>query len=290
MAQEKSTQESQSGPRAVDDIFGPPTIRRVPSMPVHVRCCSNHMTVALERTREGWIFRQGLKTATDAHKDVNARLLREAFLSVNTPEEALRFLDASGRFRFLRDKGDTVESVLTWTEFQLWQRLIRIVLVDNFLHLGSFRSPMGVFFLWGPTESGSFESLPDELRQIVLDVHEPTFSWLRGIATALQIVSDEEQKDPQHRPAMVAETIVNTSLDGMLAGIYIETQSGIEYELCALPDCSNVYEVQSKHQRAYCSQACAHKASVRRRRAEVEKAREAAKKRAAKNKSKKGRT
>jgi hypothetical protein len=103
----------------------------------------------------------------------------------------------------------------------------------------------------------------------------------------LQIESDEELKDPQHRLAMVAEVIVDTAVDAILAGIYIDTQSGIEYELCALSDCSNVYEVMSHHQRVYCSQPCAHKASVRRKRAEEKKARDAAKASAAGIKAKK---
>jgi hypothetical protein len=289
MAQKKSIQESQSGPRVVDDIFGPPTLRRVPSMPAQVHCYFNAMTVALEPAKDGWIFRQSLRAATGEHRDVNAVRLREAFLSVKAPEEALRFLNSSGRFRFLRDKSDAVDAVLTWNEFQLWQRLIRIILVDNFLHLGDFESPIRDSFIWGPAENGKYALLPDELRRLALDVQEPTFYWLQGRATALQIVNDEELNDPQHRPAMIAEVMVDTSVDAMLASIYIDTQSGIEYELCSLSDCPNVYEVKSGHQRAYCSQACAHKASVRRRRAEEKEATDAAKSNAAGVKAKKGR-
>jgi hypothetical protein len=46
---------------------------------------------------------------------------------------------------------------------------------------------------------------------------------------------------------------------------------GVRYELCALQDCNRVYEVQSSHKRQYCSQACAHKASIRKRRARMQK-------------------
>jgi len=276
-------------PRAVDDIFGPPIVRRVPSMPVQVLNYANHMTVALETTKDGLVFRQSLRDGTDADKDVNAVMLREAFLSVKIPEEALRFLNASGRFRFLRDKSDAVKSVLTWNEFQLWQRLLRVIFVDNFLHLGDFESPSRDSFVWGPDENGKYELLPDELRQLALNVQEPTFYWLQGRATSLQIQSDEEQSDPQHRLAMVAEVMVNTSVDAMLASIYIDTQSGIQYELCSFKDCSKVYEVRSNHQRAYCSQACAHKASVYRRREDEKAERDSAKKRAAGIKAKKGR-
>jgi hypothetical protein len=199
------------------------------------------------------------------------------------------FLKASGRFRFLRDKSDSVDSILTWEEFQLWQELIRLVLVDNFLHLGEFDSPERDPFIWGPAEKGRYELLPEEMRRLVLNVHEPTFYWLQGRATSLQIVSEVEPKDTQHRPAMIAEVMVDTSLDAILASIYIDTQSGIDYELCALPDCSNAYEVKSNHARAYCSQACAHKASVRRRRAQARVASEAAKAYAKSKKSPKGR-
>lgn len=289
MAHKDTPEESQPMKRTAEDIFGSPTIRRVPSMPVQVLCFSNSMTVALEPTDDGWIFRQSLRSAPGEHRDMNAVWLREAFLSVSSPQEAARFLNTSGRFRFLRDKSDAVDSALTWSEFQLWQRLIRIVLVDNFLHLGSFESPIRDSFIWGPPERGKYELLQEELRRLVLDVHEPTFDWLQGRATSLQIGSDEEPNDPQHRQAMVAQLMVDTSLDAILAGIYIDTQSGIHYELCALPDCSNVYEVKSNHQRAYCSQACAHKASVRRKRAEQREAKNGAVDTTGKAKTKKAR-
>ena len=237
-------------------------------MPVQVISYANYMAVALEPMEDGLAFRQKLEGGE--HKDVNATWLREAFLSVTTPEDALRFLKASGRFRYLRDRSDSIESVLTWREFQQWQELVRIVLVDNFLFLGEFESPVRDAFVWGPPEQGS-KPLRAELYKLALNVHKPTFDWLLGRATSLQIVSDEAPKDPQHRLAMIAEVMVDTSLDAILASIYIDTQSGIEFELCSLPDCSNVYEVTSKHQRDYYSQACAHKASVRRRRAEQKK-------------------
>ena len=198
-------------------------------------------------------------------------------------------MNASGRFRFLRDKSDAIDSVLTWREFQLWQQFIRIILVDNFVHLGSFESPIRDSFIWGAAERGKYELLADELHQMALKVHEPTFYWLQAELPNYRIVSDEVQNDPQHRLAMVAEVMVDTAVDAILAGIYIDTQSGIEYELCALSDCSKVYEVRSNHQRVYCSQPCAHKASVRRLRAELKAASEAAKKSAAGSKSKKGR-
>jgi len=254
----------------VDDIFGPPVLRRVPAMPVQVISYANFMTVALEPMEDGLAFRQRLEGGE--HKDVNAARVREAFLSITSPDEALRFLRASGRFRFLRDKSDSIEAVLTWREFRQWQELVRIVLVDNFLHLGEFESPDRTPFIWGSPERGKYELLLEELRQLTLSVHKPTFDWLQGIATSLQIASDEQPKDPQHRPAMIAEVKVDTSLDAILASIYIDTQSGVEFELCSLADCSNVYEVTSKHRRDYCSQACAHKASVRRRRAELKQA------------------
>lgn len=276
MAHRKPAQESQPV-QAADDIFGPPTIRRIPSMPVQVTSYAHHMTVALEPSGLEWVFRQSLRDASGSDKPMNAFRLREAFLSIKTPEQALRFLSASGRFRFLRDKSDSVDSVLTWSEIQLWQKVVRIVLVENYLHLGMFDSPVPTPFIWGAPESERTELLPDVLRRLVWNVHQPTFDWLQGRARSLELVCVEEPKDPQHRPAMLADVSVNTSLDAILASVYIDTLSGIEYELCSLPDCPNVYQVKSNHERTYCSQACAHKASVRRLRAAKQAARDTAK-------------
>ena len=60
---------------------------------------------------------------------------------------------------------------------------------------------------------------------------------------------------------------VETTLEAILATIYLDRLSGLDYALCNLTDCRKIYAVTSNHARMYCSQACAHKASVRKRRA-----------------------
>jgi hypothetical protein len=265
----------------LDDIFGATTVRRLPAMPAKVRLIATNMTVALELTGEReMIFRQSpTREPGWYYKAANAVRLREAFLAADTPEAALRFLEAVGqRFRYLKDRSDIADPLLSWNEFQLWQRLIGIVLVDGDLYLGSLESPEQYPYAWREARSGDeglgldvvgvVKELPEDLQRIVLNVQEQTFHWLQGQPTSLQIQFEKKATDPSRRPAMFAEVTVDSVLDAILAGVYMDTREGIQYELCALKSCSKVFEVKTKHGKEYCTQAHAHEASVRRRRGE----------------------
>lgn len=252
-------------------LRGKPTIRQLPSMGVEVLCFAANTAVSLEKQNGEVIFRYRLETAKGPLADIDAFTFREAFLAVATPAEAFNLLDQAGRFWSTREEPDAVESYLTWGEFQLWQRLIAIVLTDSFLHLGYFHSPDSWPFIWGGAEEeGKIgRPLPDELKQTVWDASETTFNWLQGTPDSWRVISEPAPDDPRKRPKMRAEVWASSVLDAMLASAYIDSLSGVRYEVCALPDCNRVYEVSSNHKREYCTQAHAHKASVRRRRAEA---------------------
>lgn len=283
-------------------MFGAPKVRRLPSMEFEIRCYPTTMLCTLEQRGEELIFRQRITRPAEqsaapaepkndkSRKEINAGALAEAFLKVKTPEEALSFLSIGGRFRYLRDKSDGIESVVAWREFQLWQQLVEIILVENHIFLGEFETPTRDPFIWGPGEDdrgGVGRLLPKHMKPLVLNVAEPTFEWLRGFPHQVMYESKPCQNDPQNRPKMSCGVITDTALDAILASVFLDTQSGIQFELCAFPDCSSVYEVTSNHAREYCSQACAHKASVRQKRAEAKAAKLKAKAIAAANKSKK---
>jgi hypothetical protein len=273
-------------------------------MDFEILCYPTTMLCTLEWHGKELIFRQRIPLPSEkkkipaepedyeSRKEMDAGALAEAFLKVKTPEQALSFLSASGRFRYLRDKSDGLESVITWREFQVWQRLVEVILVENHLHLGDFESPTGEPFIWGPGDDdrgGISRMLPEEMKSLVLNVPESTFEWLCGHPHKVMYQSKPDEKDPQNRPQMSCGVITDTAIDAILASVFVDTQSGTHFELCAFPDCSNVYEVTSNHAREYCSQPCAHKASVRRKRAEAKAAKLKAKARAAGVKGKKGR-
>jgi hypothetical protein len=56
------------------------------------------------------------------------------------------------------------------------------------------------------------------------------------------------------------------TLRAMVVSIQVDHLRGAKFRFCMKPDCGKPYEVTSSHARLYCSQECAHHASVRRNR------------------------
>lgn len=270
MAQKKSPDYLILRDEKFATIRGKPTIRQLPSMGVEILCLAAYCAVSHVKRDGDDHFLFSLANATGKRETIDAFRYRDAFLAVETPAEAFELLSRGGRFRETRNDPNAIESVLAWTEFRLWQEVVRIVLTQNFLHLGDFESPDAWPFVWGDGKDGvPITPLSGEIKQLVRNVSETTFKWLQGLTDSWQVIAEPDPEDSQRRFKMHTEVSAATILEAMLAGIYVDTLSGVQYELCALPGCNRVYEVQSKHERAYCSQACAHKASVRRRRAQA---------------------
>jgi hypothetical protein len=254
--------------------------RMLPAMPIRVLYDPMEIVVSTERQGDDFLFRFRF-----AHREGNednrieATTLRETFLEIKTPGEALNFLTLAGRFRGLDENGEYQES-MTWSDFQKWQEIIRIVLVHGILPMKELSST--------PARVVIGFDVPDHLKSVLSDLSMKEQGWLQGFPEQLVIRADEPVKGDK-RKKLCAEVFVNSVLEAILATAYIDELRGINYQLCALPDCPKIYEVSSKHERQYCSQACAHKASVRKRRAEEKAARDAAKARAAGIKAKKGR-
>lgn len=91
--------------------------------------------------------------------------------------------------------------------------------------------------------------------------------WLRDYPDGINIQSVPESRKSNARRKLCATIHVHSTLEAILATAYVDRLNGLNFGLCALPDCNNLFEISSNHAREYCSQACAHKASVRRRRA-----------------------
>jgi hypothetical protein len=261
-------------------IFGKPKVRHFPPMEFEIICYPSRMLTTPEEHDEILIFRQqiaipgrdGGRSRREAmpREEINAGALTDAFLEVKSPVQALNFLNQGGRFRYGRDKSDWLESVLTWPEFQLWQQLVTIVLVENHLHLGEFESPTGEMFIWGPGDDGQggiARMLPEEMKSLILNAAKPTFEWLRGVPPEVMYSTAPDPKDALKRSTLSAGVITETTIDAILASVFVDTLNA-EFHLCAFPDCPNVFEVTSDHVREYCGHACAHKAGMRRRREE----------------------
>jgi hypothetical protein len=68
-------------------------------------------------------------------------------------------------------------------------------------------------------------------------------------------------------PSPLAAVEASTTAQAIIASVQIDHLRGARFRVCARPDCGRVYEVQSKHERMYCEQYCAHLVSLRRKRA-----------------------
>ncbi len=255
----------------------------LPAMPVRVVYEPRSVKTSLQKQAEEIHFRFEYEGRL-SDSEIDAASLRETFLGIKTPAEALDLLTLAGPFRFSPDDGGFWEAI-TWSDFQRWQEIVRRVMTGGPLQTeecfieGQGRSA-------GPL--GERYQVPEQLRPALTDLTIREQKWLGGFPDQIRIRADEPVNGNTRRK-LRAEVIVYSILEAILAATDIDGLKGINYQLCALPDCSQVYEVSSNHERQYCSQACAHKASVRRRRAEEKAARDAAKTRAADRKPKKER-
>jgi hypothetical protein len=233
--------------------------RVLPALPIRIVYEPSSIIPSAEKRGEEVIFRfRHGESADFGEGGVDAFSLRDAFLTVKTPGEALDFLALGGAFRDDDADGNLRDS-MTWRDFQRWQEIVRIVLTRGALPLEQVsESEESVCVRY---------AVPDDLCHILSDLSSEERGWLFMFPTQIAIRADRRPRVNDERPRLCAEVIVDSILEAILAAVYIDGLRGVNYRLCALPDCSEVYEVFSKHERVYCSQACAHKASVRKRRA-----------------------
>jgi hypothetical protein len=192
---------------------------------------------------------------------LDAFSLREVFLSIRTPVEALDFFTVSGPFRD-RDRKGELHTSLTWDDFQRWQRLICIVITKGILPRESIET--------APRTFARRFAVPDDLRPLLSEMSVRENRALTMFPSQINIrTNDGDASD--RRPFLWVEIIVNSLLEAVLATIYVDNLRGANYRLCALVDCSKVFEAKLKR-KEYCCHDCAHKALVRRGRAEKEKA------------------
>lgn len=250
-------------------------MRALPALPLTIEYERNYAVVSAVRVNGDFVFQFRHPTMGEfrefpnkvGRRPIDPFTLRDQFLAVRTPDEALEVLDHGGYFRRLYDTdGEPSQrsKELTWTDLRAWQGLLRFL---------STNAPMRDLPLERSEWSGAYQDLIEEefplpLAEIAKQLADYEACWAFGRPENLTIWSSAMSRTDA-RPMLSAKLTIYSCLEAMLAAIYVDNLVGIKLELCALEDCQNLYEVSSKHQRRYCSQACAHKASVRRKRAEA---------------------
>jgi len=69
----------------------------------------------------------------------------------------------------------------------------------------------------------------------------------------------------------VGTMILRTLIDAVIASIQIDKLRGAEFRYCARPDCKKPFQIESRHERIYCSTDCAHYMAVKNSRARAAK-------------------
>jgi len=224
-------------------------------MPIEVPLVTFPISFSYERVGEDVVFRPAdnlWESCLQGRYKLDAFAIRELFLQIRTPEEALDFLSATGIFR---SEG---EVPVRWSELQLWQELIRLRMTEATLDPSPLRdSPTG-------TLGRKWPDLPPHFLPILRDLSDDEQSRLSGIWDTYTIEARPSKSDP-NRMELYAYVDGTTTLEAMLSVVNIDHLQGINYSLCKRNGCKNVFEV-TRPDKEYCSQACAHKVSVYRNR------------------------
>jgi hypothetical protein len=200
---------------------------------------------AYEEGEKGGTFRQKARrnegveggTRGSLSGEIDAFAVRDAFMQVKTPADFLRFLDEWGAFR--ETAGNYYHVVkcegYTWNEVLAWQRFITAA------QLG-YTAEVELEDDYMTTEEFKFHNLRP---RIVVDL--PGSSWPGVSQAELHI-------------------LCHSSLEIILATLFIDRAMGMTYEACAWKDCNRLFEETSNHNRRCCSQACANKLAQQKRR------------------------
>jgi hypothetical protein len=259
MAQSKGEKRKADCPIAT--MSGPPRKRVLPPMPIHVLYQPLFTIVSFENQggQIHFYLRAPQIQGWPSEPVVDAYRVRDAFLRVKTSGEATEFLSLTGFFlEPKRGSGIRPRLDMTWAEFQQWQELIRLILTEGFFKLTE-KQTEGI--------SRILPNVPTSMHHLLSRLYGEEQLWLAGHAQGIMIHPRGGDPGPFGRDEPIAMIMVDSTLEAILATIYLDRLNGLDHGLCALKDCPKIYEVTSKHARQYCSQECAHKASVRKRRA-----------------------
>jgi hypothetical protein len=177
----------------------------------------------------------------ERQSEKNAWDVRDTFLSIRRTDKLLAFLNQTGRFTHYANRE-------TWNlgEVVLWQKIIRSI---------SRVKPEGWVGL-----------MEEEFR------HVDQSSLVSKFETNFPVSFSKMNK------FYVGRITIRTTLQAMIASVYIDWMAGIKMGFCARLDCRKPYEITSSHKRTYCTPECAHHEVVRRSRNRALQKRQLAKK------------
>lgn len=229
-------------------------------MPVQILYVPPRVVFSFEKCGDEIIFRGGtgkILQLTDPKPEPYR--VREMFLGAKTPGEAIEFLSCTGFFLYPEQSDLGYAFSMTWVEFQQWQELILLTLTEGFLKR---KEPLEIKGIqrWEWDVSPGMYDLLSRLKV------EDSF-WLTGRPVQIGIEPRGSNLNPLGGEGPVAVITAGNTLQAILATIFLDGLNDISHAYCELKDCGELYAVTSKHARAYCSQACAHKAYIRRGRA-----------------------
>lgn len=168
--------------------------------------------------------------------------VRDEFLSLKTDQEFLDFLNRVGRFMSVKVGGWVVTGQWDADDFTRWQQMFRECLR---------RSPAS----WDHVVEDVFKPKSVRLVRRILFVSR-RFTLLLRWKDAQQ----REWRSSQHIAVLEARDLVTA----ILATIYVDHLHGTKFGFCHRHDCRMPYKIESKHNRKFCSQYCAHLESLRR--------------------------
>ena len=196
-----------------------PSVRILPALPLEILLHHRPPRVQMEKSADDNVFRcsPGPRVETTLHEEMlgkNVYEIRDQFFVVKTPAEAFEFLSSYSR---LLDPSESAgESVLSWADFQQWQKLLKQISLHGFLlYYPGGDAPAG----WRFFDGGE---LPEELQCLISEgLSGTTFDWLQGITSHISIrknVAKFLEFHPDEPPAKF-NVFVGSIVEAILANL-----------------------------------------------------------------------
>jgi hypothetical protein len=242
------------------------TTKTLPSMRFEILTNVLLQPVAISMLEGQPIFRFGQPagSASDIKDDDYACLnmdaydVRELFLSVSSPLEALDFFNKTGAFEVTvpQQEEQNWQHHLSWNGFLDIQRLVKFVMVNG-------------FFL-ANTDDGIHlrKTVPEEF-EIARLLQPPEIQKLLDGLPSLHLYPYVDPKTNRRKLSLYLAT--GTALEMIFASIYMDNLADARYELCGLEGCGKVFELKDNREKQYCCQQHAHHAHMKRKRKELAK-------------------
>lgn len=242
-------------------------IKNLPAVPLELLYWCAPVAVSMTSAGEEITFtivRTGAETESliKTHEFPLPSQVRDRFLRVKTPDDALAFLRATGPFLSPVDQPGILER-LTWASFQRWQKIVRLFGQNGrlFILRGEYGESAEILPKLRALEDDT--EMTAELLAEVSRAPAETLQWLQGLTPTLTIAGDDvvarsEKRPPKLKLMLDAMTVV----DACVGSFKVAKMLGVKHALCARDGCGVLFEERPTRGKRYCSQKCAHHANV----------------------------